>query len=162
MLRWLAAALFVFGAACGEDAAEPTAEPSSVQETHSDMFGTGTVILPGDDGSVLIDVEVADTPEARAQGLMFRESLPEDAGMLFVFFEDNFGGFYMKNTKIPLSIAYFDEDGKILRIMDMDPCERDPCKTYDPGVIYRGALEVNQGMFEEWGVEEGEVLEIAR
>jgi uncharacterized membrane protein (UPF0127 family) len=81
--------------------------------------------------------------------------------MVFLFFEPFSGGFYMKNTFIPLSIAYFDEDGKILKILDMDPCEEDST-LYDPGVSYSGALEVNQGAFDRLGVEEGDRITLTR
>jgi uncharacterized membrane protein (UPF0127 family) len=116
----------------------------------------GRVLLDTDEGSQLIDVEVADTPELRQLGLMHRESLDEEAGMVFVFFEEQQGGFWMKNTLIPLSIAFFDGQGEILKILDMEPCEEDPCPIYDPGTTYMGALEVNQGAFDRWGVEEGD------
>ena len=78
--------------------------------------------------------------------------------MVFIFFEKHLGGFWMKNTLIPLSIAFFDQDGEILEILDMDPCEKDPCPTYDPGVPYWGALEVNKGAFDEWGVSAGDTI----
>jgi uncharacterized protein len=120
---------------------------------------TATAIIETDDGPVMVNVEVAATDEERARGLMFRESLDEDAGMMFLFFEPTSGGFWMKNTLIPLSIAFFDHDGEILRILDMAPCKKEPCKLYYPGVKYSGALEVNQGAFDEWGVEEGDVIE---
>jgi len=116
--------------------------------------------MEGENGAVLIDLEIAETPEQQALGLMFRECLPEDAGMAFIWFEEHSGGFWMKNTLIPLSIAFFDASGKILKIMDMEPCKADPCETYDPGVSYLGALEVNQGMFERWGVGEGTDIQI--
>ena len=64
----------------------------------------------------------------------------------------------MKDTLIPLSIAFADADGMIVSILDMEPCETDPCEIYDPGVTYRSALEVNQGAFSRWGVEEGDRL----
>ena len=65
------------------------------------------------------------------------------------------GGFWMKNTLIPLSIAFFDRQGVILRILDMEPCRADPCPVYYPGVVYQGALEVNQGWFRRRGLAEG-------
>jgi hypothetical protein len=107
---------------------------------------------------VLLDVDVAETPEQRAFGLMKRDSMPADEGMLFVFFEETTSAFTMRNTLIPLSVAFFDFDGKILKILDMEPCEAEPCPAYDPELTYRGALEVNQGAFEEWGVREGSVV----
>jgi uncharacterized membrane protein (UPF0127 family) len=125
-------------------------------------FPRGTVLIETDDGSKLLEVEVAETDEQRRYGLMFRESLDEDSGMVFIFFEPQTGGFWMKNTLIPLSIAYFDVDGEILRILDMKPCKKDPCPSYFPGIEYMGALEVNRGAFEEWGVEEGDVIHVRR
>jgi uncharacterized membrane protein (UPF0127 family) len=118
------------------------------------------VVIETDGGEVEVAVEVADDDEERQVGLMNRESLPADAGMLFVFEADSSGGFWMKNTLIPLSIAFADASGTILRILDMEPCEADPCEIYDPGVFYRSALEVNKGAFERLGVEEGDRLRL--
>ncbi|MGH3007040.1 MAG: DUF192 domain-containing protein [Gaiellaceae bacterium] len=120
------------------------------------------VVIETEEGEVAVDVEVADSAGERAVGLMNRESLPEDAGMIFVFPEEHAGGFWMKDTLVPLSIAFADADGRILRILDMEPCEADPCEIYDPGVSYRSALEVNRGAFSEWGVEEGDRLTLER
>jgi uncharacterized membrane protein (UPF0127 family) len=91
---------------------------------------------------------------------MGRTSLPADAGMVFVYPEDHAGPFWMKGTLIPLSIAFYAADGRILRILDMQPCEADPCPLYDPEVPYRGALEVNEGAFADWGITEGDRLRI--
>jgi uncharacterized protein len=134
----------------GEEASEATGaqEPSVVIDT-------------GDD-EVVVHVEIADSEEERAVGLMNRESLDEDAGMIFLFPEPSSGGFWMKDTLIPLSIAFADGQGRILRILDMEPCRADPCEIYDPGVSYRTALEVNQGEFAEWGVAEGDRLRLER
>ncbi|MDQ3964762.1 MAG: DUF192 domain-containing protein [Actinomycetota bacterium] len=119
------------------------------------------MIIETDDGPVLVNAEVADTPERTQLGLMHRTELADDAGMVFLFFEDTTSGFWMKNTLIPLSIAFFDARGEIVAILDMDPCEADPCRLYEPGTQYRGALEVNQGAFEEWGVEVGDIVRIS-
>lgn len=124
-----------------------------------DESGPRVVIETGE-GEVAVDVEVADSAGERAVGLMNRESLPEDAGMIFVFPEEHAGGFWMKDTLVPLSIAFADADGRILRILDMEPCEADPCPSYDPGTEFEGALEVNQGFFEEHGVEVGDAVEL--
>jgi uncharacterized membrane protein (UPF0127 family) len=80
--------------------------------------------------------------------------------MVFVYAERHRGAFWMKDTRIPLSIAFYGADGGILRILDMQPCKRDPCPLYDPGVAYRGALEVNRGAFERWGISTGDRLRI--
>lgn len=138
------------------DAAVPT--PTWPQPTPP--FATGRALLAGDDGSTLIDIEIAETPEQRQQGLMYRTEIPEDWGMAFVFFEESSGGFWMKNTLVSLSIAFFDAEGEIVRILDMEPCEEDPCPTYDSGASYSGALEVAQGSFAEWGIEEGDSIRI--
>ena len=82
--------------------------------------------------------------------------------MVFVFERPENGSFWMKNTLIPLSIAFFDADGRILRILDMEPCEADPCPVYDPEVAYRGALEVNKGVFARWRVSEGDRVRVER
>jgi uncharacterized protein len=128
----------------------------------SPEFGSGRALIDTSDGSVLLDVEIAQTDEQRAFGLMHRERLPRDAGMVFLFFEEHSGGFWMKDTLIPLSIAFFDVDGRIVRILDMEPCVKDPCQVYDPGVSYHGALEVNGGAFDDWGVQEGDHIEITQ
>jgi uncharacterized protein len=138
-------------AGCGGEEASAPAEAE----------GPRVVIDTGDD-EVTVQVEVADSEEERAVGLMNRESLEDDAGMVFRFPEPSSGGFWMKDTLIPLSIAFADGQGRILRILDMDPCRADPCEVYDPGVAYRTALEVNQGAFAEWGVEEGDRLTLER
>jgi uncharacterized protein len=123
--------------------------------------GTEVVIDTGSE-EVSVAVEVADSREEWSVGLMNRESLPEDAGMIFLFPEDRRGGFWMKDTLIPLSIAFVAAGGEILRILDMEPCRADPCKIYDPGVTYRSALEVNQGAFADWGAQEGDRLTVRR
>ena len=157
--------VLMFAAACGGDGDEPQAGGTiSVAEatppTTSAESAGPRVVIETDGGEVEVAVEVADDDEERQVGLMNRESLPADAGMLFVFQEDSSGGFWMKNTLIPLSIAFADADGEILRILDMEPCEADPCEIYDPGVFYRSALEVNQGAFDRLGVEEGDRLRL--
>jgi uncharacterized membrane protein (UPF0127 family) len=153
----------VVGVSCG-GAAEPTpGEPTAGEPapSASPTFRQGTAIIETDGGAVLVEIEVADTPERQALGLMHRTSLAADAGMVFLFFDANEGGFWMKDTLIPLSIAFFDRGGKILRILDMEPCEADPCESYVPGVTYWGALEVNQGAFDDWGVETGDTIRVS-
>jgi uncharacterized protein len=120
------------------------------------------VLIDTGDEQVSVQVEIADDDEERRVGLMHRESLEEEEGMLFLFPVAHRGGFWMKDTLIPLSIAFVDSDGRILRILDMTPCRADPCRIYDPGVAYRSALEVNRGTFSRWGVEEGDLLRLER
>jgi hypothetical protein len=118
------------------------------------------VVIETRAGEQEVAVEVADTDAERQRGLMQRTSLAADAGMVFVFPSETAGGFWMKNTLIPLSIAFYDAGGRIVRILDMEPCRRDPCPVYDPGVAYVGALEVNQGAFRRWNVSEGDRLRL--
>jgi uncharacterized membrane protein (UPF0127 family) len=108
---------------------------------------------------VTIPVKVADDVERREHGLMEVEDLPPGTGMLFVFDGERTGGFWMKNTLVPLDIAYADADGEIVSILAMEPCVADPCEVYDPGAAYQRALEVPQGWFAEVGVEVGDLLE---
>ena len=85
--------------------------------------------------------ELALTSGQQQRGLMFRRKAPAD-GMLFVFSRATSGGFWMKNTLVPLTIVYFDTAGRRVRKMSMTPCRKDPCRIYDPGRQYRYALEL--------------------
>jgi uncharacterized membrane protein (UPF0127 family) len=121
-------------------------------------YDRGTLALTQGAKTVRIQVEIARTMEARSQGLMHRPSLAENAGMLFVFDEDGKWGFWMKNTLIPLSIAFIDKDWRVVEILDMkvapDPAAG-PFEIYEPSVAYRYALEVNKGFFERHGITAG-------
>lgn len=112
--------------------------------------------------TVRVRVEIAETSEVRERGLMGRTTLAEDAGMVFLWPEDTRSPFHMKDTLIPLSIAFFDAEGRILATLDMEPCRADPCPTYDPGVAYRGAIEVGRGALARWGVTVGDHIRIVR
>ena len=118
------------------------------------------VVIEAADGTVSIDVEVADERLERRIGLMGRTNLPADAGMAFVFPEPTGGSFWMKDTLIPLSIAFWDEGGAIVAILDMQPCPDDECPSYDPGVDFVGAVEVNQGFFDEHGIDVGDRIRL--
>jgi uncharacterized membrane protein (UPF0127 family) len=120
----------------------------------------GTAVIETAAGAIELNVEIADTASERAHGLMGREALPETSGMLFVYPEDSRSRFWMKQTLIPLSIAFLDADGRILVILGMEPCRADPCPTYDAGVAYRSALEVNQGALERLGAKVGDVVRL--
>jgi len=100
--------------------------------------------------------------EQQEQGLSGRRALAPKSGMAFIWQSDVRERFWMKDTSVPLSIAFWDKRGRILRILDMAPCRRDPCKIYDPHVAYRGALEVNRGAFAHWGVRRGALVTIRR
>jgi uncharacterized membrane protein (UPF0127 family) len=110
--------------------------------------------------NVPIKVELADTHQARAVGLMGRDSLAADSGMVLLHDEPGIVQLWMKDTTIPLSAAWFDESGRIVSIEDLEPCESDPCPRYAPQVPVIGALEVNRGAFDGWGVSVGDTLEV--
>ncbi|MEW6688907.1 MAG: DUF192 domain-containing protein [Pseudomonadota bacterium] len=106
-------------------------------------------------GMHLIRAEVADNMAARMQGLMHRERLAQNSGMVFVFEEAALHCMWMKNTLIPLSVAFIDESGAIINIADMRPhSERSHCATRPA----RYALEMNQGWFARRGVKPGAKL----
>ena len=109
---------------------------------------------------VVLQVEVVRTRAERRKGLMYRRSLQAKSGMVFVYPQPVRGGFWMKNTLIPLDIAFYDAAGKILRILTMTPCRTDPCRIYEPGVAYRAALEVSAGSFRRWQVKAGDRITI--
>ena len=103
-------------------------------------------------GAHTFNVEVASTPQQRAQGLMGRTRLDHNAGMLFVFEQKAQHCFWMKNTLIPLSIAFLADDGTIVNIADMQPQSLDFHCTQVP---VRHALEVKQGGFRSRGIQPG-------
>ena len=125
-------------------------------------FPAGSATITSDTGLVEISLEIAETPEQQGYGLMYRRWLAADKGMAFLFPSDTASSFYMQNTLVPLSIAFFDQSGVILKILDMEPCDDGPCPLYNPDVTYRNALEVNQGAFTTWGVSEGDIITITR
>jgi uncharacterized protein len=100
-----------------------------------------------------ITAEVASTPERRATGLMNRFSLRPDSGMLFVFEQEEPLGFWMKNTFIPLSIAFIATDGRIVNIEDMAPQTETTHWSRGPA---RYALEMRKGWFAERGIRAGD------
>jgi uncharacterized membrane protein (UPF0127 family) len=104
-------------------------------------------------------VEVVRTPEERAQGLMGRKHLGEDEGMLFIFEKEDYHSFWMKNTLIPLSIAFIDREGKILKIADMEPLTLDSHPPPKP-ILY--ALEVKKGWFSMNGLQVGDILRFSK
>jgi uncharacterized membrane protein (UPF0127 family) len=103
--------------------------------------------------NVPLTAEIADTPQASENGLMFRDSLPADRGMLFIFEQPRKASFWMRNTKIPLSIAYIDSAGKILEIKSMNPLDETVVPSTSDQIAY--ALEANQGWFAQHGISTG-------
>ena len=118
--------------------------------------GTGMLFGGGASVSAARCALLADTAEQHSQGLMGRTDLAGYDGMLFRFDDDTQAAFYMKDTLIPLSIAWFDADGRFVSTADMAPCGDQPvCPTYGPAGPYRYALEVPQGDLRALGIGPG-------
>lgn len=107
-------------------------------------------------GTATAHVEIAATPETRNHGLMFRASLPADHGMLFVFEQETTQCFWMKNTPLPLTIAFIDAQGRIVNMRDMQPFSE---ATHCPARPMRYALEMRQGWFQQYGIQAGQTVQ---
>jgi len=106
------------------------------------------------------DVEVVSTPETRANGLMFRDNLDENKGMLFIFENEEVHYFWMKNTFIPLDIIWMNEAKEIIFISkETPPCKTEACLSYGPegGSLY--VLEINGGLSDKLGLNVGDKVE---
>jgi uncharacterized membrane protein (UPF0127 family) len=104
-------------------------------------------------GSHPLKVEVASSDAQRERGLMFRKSMPRDEGMLFVFDDPGYYAMWMKNTLIPLSVAFVDREGTILNIADMEPQTLDSHLANGPALY---AIETNKGWFDSHHVHAGD------
>lgn len=160
-LAFVLAVALLFGCSGGPSPADRAATTAgatapTMPALHPSVDGYGTTAL--DVAGTPLVVLVADTPAERRHGLMDVEHLPDGVGMLFVYAGNRTGGFWMKDTLVPLSIAFLDADGRILEILDMAPCPPDAtaCPTYRPEHAYRYALEVPRDWFGRVGVRPGD------
>jgi uncharacterized membrane protein (UPF0127 family) len=116
-------------------------------------FNKGKIKL----GQQTISVEIADSPERAERGLMFRKTMPENEGMIFVFADERPRAFWMKNTYLPLTIAYIGKNKKIVDLQDMKPAPTEASPPSYPSkkpAMY--ALEMNQGWFNKNKVKVGD------
>ncbi|CAN5554206.1 DUF192 domain-containing protein [soil metagenome] len=153
-----------------DDSSSELASPASTTVTHTtasqDSDLPTLTINTSDSNEVKVHVEIADDSAERAQGLMYRTELGEDKGMLFIFNEESIRSFWMKNTLIPLSIAFIDSEGRIVDIQKIEPVGREQTVSdaelprYVSAEPAKYALEVNQGFFEERGVEVGDMVDL--
>jgi uncharacterized protein len=120
-----------------------------------DPFGLRTVNLMV--GGVSLKAEVAEDDQSREMGLMFRDSLPEDRGMLFIFDQPHQASFWMKNTEIPLSIAFLGNDRVISEEKSMRPYDETLIQSRSDKIRY--AIEVNAGWFDRHRVQPGTKVE---
>jgi uncharacterized membrane protein (UPF0127 family) len=179
MPRFLLLLLALLLAGCGgsaadagdttaEDSGEKTAAETTVREPGRTDQGAQTesgspepptvTIHPSGGGEVEVRVRIADDIFERVEGLRGRRNLPENRGMLFVYTEEEESLAYtMEDTLVPLSIAFMDSEGRIVDIKDMEPGTEGPYVNEEPAQY---ALEVNQGFFEENGVEVGDRAEL--
>ena len=156
----IAVVLALLLAGCGGTGERPDSEPSGSGEGPTvTETATETVTIEASGSSVEVGVEIADDSNEMARGLMGRTALAEDAGMLFVYPEERELSFWMRDTLIPLSIAYMDSEGRIVDIQHMKPLDDTP-PHYVSAEPARYALEVNRGFFDERGVEVGDKAEL--
>jgi uncharacterized protein len=110
-----------------------------------------------------VKVEIAADDENRAQGLMYRDHLADDRGMIFFFPQKGDYAFWMKNTIIPLDMIWIDEAKKVVHVAhDVPPCQADPCPSYPPGAEAKYVLEVAAGVAAKHHVANGDVLTFER
>ena len=139
-------ALMVLLAACsGAHSMEQAARPSA------------TVVFPD---QTRVSVEIADSEATRQRGLMFREALAPNEGMIFLFDTKGFYPFWMKNTLIPLDMLWLERNGEVVSIAhSVPPCKADPCPTYPPLAEAWYVVEVVSGFAKAHGVQVGDTLE---
>jgi uncharacterized membrane protein (UPF0127 family) len=126
--------------------------------TAAPRLPTGTVTFTNSLGEkVRMTVEIAATEPSRELGLMFRESMPPDAGMIFDFGSETTSGFWMQNTILPLSIAFIGQDGTIVSIADMEPLNTDTVNAAGP---YYYAIEANQGYYQAHNIKAGDKISL--
>ena len=128
-------------------------------------FDTATIRIVTPVGVTRLRVELARSGEQRTMGLMERRTLPDSAGMLFLYDRDEpaTSGFWMYRTHIPLDIAFLDSSGRVVAVRQMTPCTAtlaSGCPTYEAGVPYRAALEVNAGALARHGIAPGAQVDL--
>ena len=135
--------------------------PGNPDRVPLEGFGEIAISVDAGDGSLAWCLLAALTAEQRAQGLMEVTDLQGYEGMVFVYEEPVENAFYMRNTPTPLSIAWVADDGAVVSMTDMEPCEdREGCPTYPPAGPYRYAIEVLQGRLPELGIREGSTVRV--
>jgi uncharacterized protein len=138
--------------ACGANHASP-ASPTQTQMPAA----TGPRIVFPD--KFVVQVEVAADDSTRAQGLMFRDQLPADRGMIFLFTQSGDYPFWMKNTLIPLDMIWIDDQKRIVHIApNVQPCKADPCPSVPAGGNAKYVLEVAGGVAARHGLANGQTL----
>jgi uncharacterized membrane protein (UPF0127 family) len=144
----LAAAIMIFALACGSNAPQ-SSEPRRTAQGSRIIFPDGYAVT----------VEVAADDPTRQQGLMFRDNLPGDRGMIFLFRRAGEYPFWMKNTLIPLDMIWLDDQKRIVHVAhDVPPCKADPCPNYPPSAVASYVLELAGGVAARHGLANGQTL----
>jgi uncharacterized membrane protein (UPF0127 family) len=138
-----------------EPGPDPKCPPDDLREPPK--LRTAKLAFP-DAGGVEVTVEVADTEKTRARGLMFRKSMPDDRGMIFLFNTRENHTFWMHNTCISLDMLFIDEDGTIVGIEENVPTMDD--STFEVGCLSKYVLEVNAGWSRKNGVKAGQKIDL--
>jgi uncharacterized membrane protein (UPF0127 family) len=122
--------------------------------------GSAEAVFPD---KTVVTLEVARSEPERSRGLMHRTSLPERAGMIFLFDRPGIYPFWMKNTLIPLDLFWTDTSGKIVWIAEsVPPCKADPCPEYPPKAVASYVIETNAGFAKRHGVKVGDVVTLRK
>lgn len=133
-----------------------TANASPQIEQGQELPTTAIALIKG----ATIQLEVAQTPQQQAIGLMFRESLADDRGMLFPFASERIARFWMKNVSISLDMIFLNGDRVVGIASDVPPCQAEPCPVYGPNALVDGVIELRGGRARELAVEVGDTIEI--
>ncbi|HJW60506.1 MAG TPA: DUF192 domain-containing protein [Actinomycetota bacterium] len=139
--------------AMADPGAPPTTAPGA--SAGSEPATVAYRLEPATGAARTVRLEVAADPAARARGLMGRRQVPEGTGMVFLYPSDVAEAYWMKNTLVPLSIAFVAADGRVVSVAEMTPCKADPCPSYPPAGPYRYAVELAAGSFGEAGIGPG-------
>ena len=116
------------------------------------------IFIDNGKSTIKVNVEIADDNQERMNGLMFREHLNENSGMLFVFENEGQQIFWMKNTLIPLDMIFINKNFKIVDIKYAVPCDKNPCKLYESSNPAKYVLEVNGNFTNRNYIEVGNLI----
>ena len=123
----------------------------------------GSLTVAGSAGpKLLLHVQIAQTAQSRERGLMGVKKMPDQVGMAFLFGEPTSTGFWMKDTLIPLDIAFWDSKGRIVATSTMTPCRADSCPVYQPATTYVSSVEMNAGLLAAKGIKTGDKVTLTR
>jgi uncharacterized membrane protein (UPF0127 family) len=145
--RFLILASFACLAACGRADAQKSSAVKSLEDRFPIKVGERTV-----------QMQIAALPAELQHGLMFRKTMGEDEGMLFIFATPQPQGFWMRNTTLPLDIGYFDASGELKEVYPMYPLDERPVASHSRSIQF--CLEMNQGWYKQSGVKPGMKLDL--